>query len=79
MWKILYDINLKDRKMLESRLREHSCDADFRDALEAVWTYVSDDFLIEFAEDFKKLDIWSSPACYKMSKKVLYEVFGRPE
>lgn len=77
--KSLFGINLKDTKMLESRLREHSRDSNFREMFEAVWTYVSDDFIIEFAEDFKKLDLWSSPACYKMSKKVFYEVFGRPE
>ena len=76
MWKILYDIDLKDTKMLETRLREHSSDSNFRDAFEAVWTYVSDNFLREFAEDFKKLDLWSSPACYKMSKKIFYELFG---
>ena len=74
--KSLIGIDLKDTKMLESRLREHSRDSDFRDVFEAIWTYVSDDFLREFGEDFKKLDLWSSPACYKMSKKIFYEMFG---
>ena len=75
--KILFGINLKDTKTLEARLREHSGDPDFCDVFEAVWTYLSDDFIIEFAEDFKKLDLWSSPACYKMSKKIFYEMFGK--
>lgn len=74
--KILFGINLKDRKVLESQLREHSCDADFCDVFEAVWTYVSDDFIREFTKDFKKLNIWSSPACYTMSNKIFYEMFG---
>ena len=72
----LIGVNLKNTKMLESRLRECSRDSDFCDIFEAVWTYVSDDFIREFGEDFKELDLWSSPACYKMSKKIFYEMFG---
>ena len=48
----------------------------FSDAFEAIWTFVSDDFIREFAEEFKHLDIWSSPACYKMSGKIFYELCG---
>ena len=79
MYVDLQGINIKDTKKLEARLREYKCASNFRDVFESLWTYLSDDFIIEFAEDFKKLDLWSSPTCYKMSKKVFYEVFGRPE
>lgn len=76
MYVDLQGINLKNTKKLEARLREYKSASNFRDVFESVWTYVSDDFIREFAKDFKKLDIWSSPACYKMSGKIFYELFG---
>ena len=77
MYVNLTNINLKETKKLEARLREYKCASNFREIFESVWTYVSDDFIREFATDFKKLDLWSSPTCYKMSKKIFYEMFGK--
>lgn len=77
MYVNLTNINLKETKKLETRLREYKNASNFREIFESVWTYVSDDFIREFATDFKKLDLWSSPACYEMSKKIFYEMFGK--
>lgn len=77
MYVTLQNINVKDRKKLEAHLREYKNASNFREIFESVWTYVSDDFIREFAKDFKKLDLWSSPACYEMSEKIFYEMFGK--
>ena len=77
MYVNLTNINLKDTKKLEARLREYENASNFREIFESVWTFLSDDFIREYADEFKHLDIWSSPACYKMSKKIFYEVFGK--
>ena len=76
MYVNLTNINLKDTKKLEARLREYQDASNFCEIFESVWTFLSDDFIREFAKDFKKLDIWSSPACYTMSSKIFYEMFG---
>ena len=77
MYVDLAGINIKDTKKLEARLREYRYASNFRDVFESLWTYLSDDFIREYADEFKKLDLWSSPACYKMSGKIFYELFGK--
>ena len=53
--KLVFDgIVIRDTKKLEEHLRLYKDADNFSDAFEAIWTFVSDDFIREFAE---KLDL----------------------